>query len=267
MKGSLEDRLAMLAFGELSVDEAAKLEAEIQGNSEALRTLQEFRAMKGGLKGLGDVPEHQLSSERLKNAILSRGLEANRPQKPGLTGLGWLWMPVGAAALALVVLNLKTKRNEVPTLVLGSGALNGGSVARNFPESTLPKPIFRHGSEPTPQTRVALGASQIREAPMASEVPLERDEVMAPQRHAPVKHRLRKRTRVRQPQASALFTNDVTQVAVNFKPKVAVEKPVVSVALASDKPSIVHIGNESDSNTGALTATDVKPGGNLRVGY
>ena len=52
MKGKFEDKLARLAFGELSSDEAVKLERDVQTNPDALRTLSLYKDMRQGLRSL-----------------------------------------------------------------------------------------------------------------------------------------------------------------------------------------------------------------------
>lgn len=112
MNGKFEERLARLAFGDITPEEAQRLEQEAQGNPEAARILTEYRSMRDGLRGLGaDVPADQMSKERLRDAILGQGLRPVAPE-PARLSLTWLWMPTVACAIAFGIFTI---RNNAPT--------------------------------------------------------------------------------------------------------------------------------------------------------
>lgn len=73
-----ENHLIDIAFGEV--------EGTITGSEERIR-IAEYRAMKDALAGLRDIPEHQLSTERLREALLHRGL--SRPRRFAWEKLGY----------------------------------------------------------------------------------------------------------------------------------------------------------------------------------
>lgn len=121
MNKRLEDKLAMLAFGDLTPEETRLLEQEVVGDAEATRILEDYKNMRGGLKAMADIPEHQLSTERLRHAILTQGLKP-KPAKPQF---GWLWMPAAAAALAFGIVVVRNMNNSpIPHFT-------GGTVANN----------------------------------------------------------------------------------------------------------------------------------------
>lgn len=104
MNRKFEDQLVRLAFGDLSSEEASRLQAESAEDRDAQRTLDTYRQMKSELQSLAEVPADQLSKERLREAILARGLGET---KAASRQWNWLWMPAMAAAVAFGVVFLK----------------------------------------------------------------------------------------------------------------------------------------------------------------
>src|SRR5438128_37793 len=109
MRRKLEDKLLMLSFGDLTPEEARQVQSEAAGDPEAQKILQEYQAIRSNLKLLKDVPEDQISAERLRFAILEKGLERKSAPSP----YGWLWMP---AAVALFAFSLALLRQRQPAL-------------------------------------------------------------------------------------------------------------------------------------------------------
>lgn len=110
MNSHHEEKLLNCAFGDISPEEAMRIEAEAARNPELRQRLDDYQSMRAGLRSLGDhVPEHQLSNERLRDAILARGLSTTAGASSP-TGPKWwqiAWMPVAAAAIAAVVFMAK----------------------------------------------------------------------------------------------------------------------------------------------------------------
>src|SRR5687768_3632873 len=119
MNRRLEEELLQTAFGEASPEEMALLESRVMSDPEAAKALRTYQFMKEGLKDLGDVPEHQLSTERLRHAILEQGL---KPKRESGNPFVWLLMPAAVAALAFVVVFNRPQ---------SSGPSTGPSVAIN----------------------------------------------------------------------------------------------------------------------------------------
>jgi len=131
MNGKFEDKLTRLAFGEMSAEEAARLETQAKTDPAAARRLAEYRLMRSDLQALKEVPEDQLSKERLRHAILNQGL---RPEPTSGGGnRGWLWMPALACALTFAYAAMtRTHTNVEPTIVAEK------SPAASQPSLTLP---------------------------------------------------------------------------------------------------------------------------------
>lgn len=91
-----EERIAMLAFGELEGTELAKVQELVQRDSEAAKLLAKYEGMRSDLRLLRDVPPEQLSTDRMRDAILGQGLKPERTRN----WFGWVWIPAGAAAFA-----------------------------------------------------------------------------------------------------------------------------------------------------------------------
>ena len=138
MKRKFEEKVAQLAFGDLSAEEAAKLEQEVGGNPEALRALSQYKDMREGLRSLAEIPEDQFSKERLRDAILTQGLKPvpTRPASPH----SWLWMPGVACTLGFVLMfgvNRLHHRSVPPNIVINPpknytmGPAFGGGPAAN----------------------------------------------------------------------------------------------------------------------------------------
>ena len=86
MRKRFEEELAQLAFGDLSSDRAAELRARADADPDAAQTFDTYCRMKEELRSLAvDVPAEQLSTERLRDAILKRGLT----EKPMARTPGW----------------------------------------------------------------------------------------------------------------------------------------------------------------------------------
>jgi hypothetical protein len=91
MIGSFDDQLARLAFGDLSEEEARRLHDQARQNPAMSARLREYESLRMGLHQLREVPEDQLSKERLREALLSRALKPERRA---------FWQPAWAAVAA-----------------------------------------------------------------------------------------------------------------------------------------------------------------------
>jgi len=241
MKKKLEDKLAMLAFGDVDPRETARIEHELGGNDRARAILAEYREMRAALKALGEIPEHQLSTQRLRHAVLNSGLKPKpRPQ------FGWIWMPAAAFALAFGVFMIRSMNRAVP-LVNASGARNDAGFATNFP-------IERPGSDFSSATASAQILSVGRPTPPVT---------LASNRHASQRRA-----------SNALVESLRRQVDEEFAKSMAMESPMAdNIRLqpahgtpVSDGSPIVMIGNTKDASTGAQKATEVDSADNVIVG-
>jgi hypothetical protein len=265
MNGKFEERLARLAFGDLTPEETRELERQAVGNPEAARVLNEYRAMRDGLRDLGaDVPPDQLSKERLRDAILAQGL---RPQaEPAAApNRGWLWMPVLAGALAFAVFTLRggPTHSGAPTVVLNDAKMPPLNV--DLPQPSLPSPgpstmglVAQAAPKPTakPELKLArnsdLSSRSIRR-PRARRTIILQDRIVEP---TPLPQEDPK-TRIAQNDAPKPPETDPVKTSAN--PEATV------VAQASPGP-IVLIDSSKDAQTGANNATEVGTASNVLVG-
>jgi hypothetical protein len=109
MNRKFEDKLVELAFEDLEPAEATRLEQEARHDPEAAEALYAYRELREGLRSLGEVPEDQLSKERLRDAILGRGLQPTPPRR------NWVWAPAAACAMLAAAFLLLVRPGEAPT--------------------------------------------------------------------------------------------------------------------------------------------------------
>ncbi len=121
MKRNDEDRLIELAFEDISAEEAAVLRNELENDPSQAGKLRAYAEMRDGLASLRDVPEMQMSCDRLRDAILAGGLKEPR-------GGIWAWLavPVAVAAGAFLF-TMVTKRTQValPNIPVAVTSLTG----------------------------------------------------------------------------------------------------------------------------------------------
>ncbi|MCH7905674.1 MAG: hypothetical protein IH944_14055 [Armatimonadetes bacterium] len=90
---SRRDLIIKAGFGELSPGDQAKLDSL---SPEEFEQVEQVKKVREGLKALREVPECQMSSERLRDAILNQGVVPSRQSKP------WTFAIVAAAAILVV---------------------------------------------------------------------------------------------------------------------------------------------------------------------
>lgn len=261
MNGKFEEKLAQLAFGDLSPEEAALVEAQVARNPEASRALAEYRDMCGGLRSLAAVPEHQLSNERLRNAILTQGLRT-KPVEPASKGFGagWLWMPVAACVLGFGLITLRNKPAGDPQIVMQT---NAGAMATNFtPSSSVSADFNRQNShiatnppEKKPVTGMTLAKRTDQQEPDPRNLPKSmRASRFTPD--APVVH----------PVWGPIDPDANTKLADNHDAKATnPTQNTLSQPVAMSSP-IVLIDSNPDSETGAPAATEVGTASNILIG-
>ncbi|HWD39290.1 MAG TPA: hypothetical protein VG944_10605, partial [Fimbriimonas sp.] len=136
MNRKFEDQLARLAFEELQNEESSALEARVANDPEAAKVLKDFRSIKQGLRGLADIPDHQLSNERLREAVLAQGL---KPHPATRTDWSWLWMCAGSAAVVVATLTfLRSSRTTAPAVMINDAAVSR-DLAMGQPKFTFPE--------------------------------------------------------------------------------------------------------------------------------
>ncbi len=260
MKGKFDDKLAQLAFGELSSEEARRFELEVQNDPEAQRTLMTYREMREGLKGMSEVPEDQFSKERLRDAILAQGLKP-LPPRP-VSNRGWLWMPALACALGFgIVFAQKTifRQNVPPAIMLDSAKIpsvdaegpDGPLVFKPVkPTATtlaLPQPAVRRvaNNDAADKLQRDRDPNEFDKAIMAHD--LQNDEEYDPNLGDP---------------SSVKSQAPPTRVAITTSTPVGAG----SSAGSSSTGPIVLIDEDKDAQTGACKATEVGSSSNVLVG-
>lgn len=260
MNGRLDEQLSRLAFGDLSPQEAAALEARAKSDPEVAKVLNEYRSMYAGLRNLGShVPADQLSKERLRDAILAQGLKTAdgdvSAKRSWLDRGGWIMVPLAAGVLAFTVMNFRSKGEVAPRVILDPAA--NGSLLGMAGKSDLNFMASATGS-----TMVASA-----KAPKRKSVAPSTKTVVAQVASAP---RRRKRPIV----LESKFDPELVARIEEAKPKATKDTQVGSPSLsAANEPKvnwasvpIVLIDANKDVNTGANNATEVGTANNVLVG-
>ncbi|MBI1757279.1 MAG: hypothetical protein HYR64_09265 [Fimbriimonas ginsengisoli] len=142
MKRRDEDLLLKVAFGDATADEVARADG-LSRDPEASRRLAELRRMREGLHLLREVPEAQISTERLRDALLRNGL---KPERSGW-GLGWVWMPAGALAATFLIASWVMRQS--PTLVRSDAGPSAPVVLAKREPVSKPLPSAAQEQSPT----------------------------------------------------------------------------------------------------------------------
>lgn len=271
MKKNLEDKLAMLAFEDITPEEAKALELEAANDPEARVALFEYREMREGLRAMADIPEHQLSTERLRDAILAQGL---KPQSTSSSKISWLWMPAAACALAFSFIAVKNMRSGEAVRQMGGN----GSVAVSEKKDS----IF---VEPDAAVAVGVKSHDVAEvfdgASVQPSVTMTAFHSEAP-RHSGGSSRREARIAALTAAVEAQFDQDINSIDSPMKGSSSRESaPVPTMAFAnpsspnadammmssrSSEKKIVVIDGTKDAVTGAQRATEVDSSSNVLVG-
>lgn len=148
------------------------LESALQ-SEEGKRHYQQLEWMKQDLKSLADVPECQISNERLKDAILSAGSSRSRRGIP-------VWQPIAAlasiVALALISLNMTGTPTQndsksqslammsTPSEMVESGDASDSSSALARKGSQLLARVNEKAVSPNDQLREEIAASSANDS-------------------------------------------------------------------------------------------------------
>jgi len=120
------DELIQHAFGELPEDRSRRLEASEARDPRLAREADALRQLRADLRGLRDIPECQLSAERMRDAVLRSEMKA----RPRLSPV-WLGAPVAAGLAVLGMFLLRA--DDVPQLPVATSTVELGASSR--PES------------------------------------------------------------------------------------------------------------------------------------
>lgn len=257
MNRKLEDKLVDLAFGELTPEDAVRVEAATARDHQAAHLLSAYRDLKGDLKLLADIPEPQISTDRLRDAILSSGLQ-QAPKETPANSRRWLWMPAGACVLAFAAVMLRGQfaQSGEPHLV------GLDSVASRV---SLP--------EPQPFSAMTKSVDRIQAKIVATQTQAKQEPIVAATTRRQRRHHVRGYLASRMNNAADKSPSNETLVikappidggaALNASNEYAMENK-------SDKTSssgpIVLIADDKDAGTGTQLATEVQSASNVLVG-
>lgn len=273
-----EEKLINLAFGELSQEEAAALQAQMSADPKTARLLSDYRQIKTDLPRLNDIPEMQLSGDRLRDAILQRGLKKTNRWPL----LGWMVAP-GLAALLAVALFVHKPEAFTPQSTAQSAEPKAEAPVADMVAMTAPMKtsVFAPDTEVTNphkaiRSDISYGSSEPAVTEKAAPAPAPPAETEV---SAPVVHHLSSMKshgpRVDEqpveaapaPAVVAVAEPPVTEpadtaVAADFQPTVD------DVALLSHDHSekMVVVDPSKDSSTGAQKATEVSSSTDVMVG-
>lgn len=128
MKRRDRDEIMDLAFGELSPDAARRVAESAKVDARMAQDLRDAEAMRDALLELRAVPDDQLSVERLRAAVLDRGLQPHPARN-------WVWLPAAVACFAVAVVATRSMlRPHVTGSALGPPPMLGDipKFAANF---------------------------------------------------------------------------------------------------------------------------------------
>ncbi len=129
MKRSQKDEILQIAFGD--TNDSARIEQLRETSHEAIREIESLRNIKLNLQQL-PVPECQLSTERLRDAILNTGLGEKTTSSQPMWKLAWV--PVAVLAVTFFGSQMiRSSRLTEPTL-MGASIVKeeGPDVAIDF---------------------------------------------------------------------------------------------------------------------------------------
>jgi hypothetical protein len=263
MKRRLEEELAEYAFGDASPERAQELKRLIETDPEAASLFATYRDMREELRHMVHVPEPQLSTERLREAILNKGLS----ETPSRTSWNWMWMPAAAACAAFAFAFMRAQPPQTqPTLVDNSVVESPLRVSENSPLKA-----------PAGSNSVHVFSARVTEdPPEILNRPSGTPEVASSPEPAPSSPLRRRQNREERPSTLVARNDERTgkeqeEQIIALSSAAAKNDPVTAPAPASATKSnqseqIVLIQAERDSETGAHKATEVESASNVIIG-
>ena len=246
MRRKNEEELIKLAFGDMEPTASERTKKMLAEDSEAAKLFAGYSEIREGLKQL-KTPEHQLSTERLREAILKQGLKKRDP----FAGWKWTFAPLAVAAAAFLI-----------TLRMGGQA--DAPVVSNF--DPTPTKVVKSPIDFSPTERVA----DVVPSPSVTQPTFRSERVAtalrstgrsnATQLARNVQSTTRSLVAKRTP---SLSPADISRSAIDGALPAGAILPTIDL---NDEQPIVLIGTESDESTGANRATEVSSPGNVVIG-
>jgi hypothetical protein len=206
--------------------------------------------MKGGFQDLTDIPDDQLSKDRLRNAILMQGL---KPQPEKASPLGWLWMPATAFLLAAGLMLFNPRGGSDPVVAVGEKDLPGETIVLKEPSGFKLEPAPKK-SNTSKRTLLATNDAPKRV--------IRQNRVRQEEEFAEVEL---------QPFESSINGEEIPWNDGGMRPptpsvdETEASQPVAHAAPATSTP-IVIIEENRDESTGAYRATEVGTASNVLIG-
>lgn len=197
-----EDQIALFAYGEL--EDSAALKEHLGRCAACRKEFALFGFAADAMHDLPSAPEPSLTSERLRQAILSKELKQQRLALPIRFGFAG----AGLAAMLAVWITFSNRSVEPE-------AVEGGALARKI-FAPKPGPIVAEQPSPAPappETVVAQAAPPAERLPRTTKPSLPR-----------------KRNKVSMPDLLAVSTGAVRSAATVFAEAAPVSKPAASAA-------------------------------------
>ena len=127
MNQKLDELIVAYAYGEATDEQMRLLELKAALDPKIARQLAQQQSIARSMVALQDIPDHQLSTERLRDALLKDGLKRQEAPKPWIAGtLAWAGF-AGVAAFALLFVTRQLPKSDV-----GSVARREVSIAHPF---------------------------------------------------------------------------------------------------------------------------------------
>jgi hypothetical protein len=259
MKRRDEDQLIHLAYGELESEESATLEAALSPRASEL--LGEYRSLNADIKLLNRIPEPQIGTERIREAILGQGLKGRR----SLTRWAVLLVPVAAAAFAYAVVSVRLSSTSA-TVADDFGAMNPVMFAPAMQKASL-----------VPETEITRTSQAVREdiAFPQPETQIKQAVLTTPviRKHAFRSHSNSlvdpKWLALSNAHENVASSSDQTATSSDTQPVAEVASPAPvddSGPAVQDEHNIIVVHDAQDRATGAQQATEVDPSANVVVG-
>lgn len=255
MKRKHEEELIKLAFGDLDGD-SGRAKQLLEEDAEAAKLFAGYDEIRQGLKQLArPVPEHQLSTERLREAILRDGLK--REKTSG--GFNWRWALAPTAVMACAFLITLKATNDPNVLPEGISSITtsefsaGGSKVDSAPIDFVE----------TPSNAAALAAkanSTATEPAPEREPRLNTTGLVASASEGSTRVRSASMPIAR---TAALSPAEISNLAIDGALPAGAVAMVDSAAVET---SIVIINADIDDATGAKRATEVTSASNVIIG-
>jgi hypothetical protein len=254
MKRKNEELLIELAFGDLDAAEAERLRSELSSDPTQQATLRSYEELRASIGGLRDVPEMQLSRERLRDAILAGGLRETRRYDRW----AWLGAPVAIAAVAFAF----TMIVRQPAVPLPSGVALATNAAEE-PFASMDPTLERN-----PNSVAGLfGNEELKPYAFSerAEPPVEKQKITAPAEKRIRVVRAEPKTQV-EPAPVVTEPGPAAATLASASAPPATDAGMTTAGVVEESTEIIVLTSETDIDTGARRATSMESSSNVVIG-